>query len=85
MTAEHAEGVVASIAGGSRYTEDFYRAAKDLRIVARWGVGYDQVNVDAATEHGVIITVTPVHMDTVAVSTAPRCRSRRFCGLWPGY
>jgi lactate dehydrogenase-like 2-hydroxyacid dehydrogenase len=69
LTVEHAEGVVASIAGGSRYTEDFYRAAKDLRIVARWGVGYDQVNVAAATEHGVIITVTPVHMDTVAEYT----------------
>jgi len=61
--------VVASIAGGSRYTEGFYRAAKDLRIIARWGVGYDQVNVDVATEHGVIITITPVHMETVAEYT----------------
>lgn len=69
LTAEHSEGVVASIAGGSRYTEGFYRAAKDLRIVARWGVGYDQVNVDVATEHGVIITITPVHMETVAEYT----------------
>jgi len=69
LTAEHAAGVVASIAGGSRYTEGFYRAAKDLRIIARWGVGYDQVNVDVATEHGVIITITPVHMETVAEYT----------------
>ncbi len=61
--------MVASIAGGSRYTEGFYRAAKDLRIIARWGVGYDQVNVDVATEHGVIITITPVHMETVAEYT----------------
>jgi lactate dehydrogenase-like 2-hydroxyacid dehydrogenase len=36
------------------------------RIIARWGVGFDKVNVEAATRHGVLITVTPVHMDTVA-------------------
>jgi phosphoglycerate dehydrogenase-like enzyme len=67
--AEHAPGLVASIASSSLYTDEFYAAARDLRIVARWGVGFDKVNVQAATRHGVLITLTPVHMDTVAEYT----------------
>ena len=63
---EHARGLVASIASSSLYTDAFYEAATDLRIVARWGVGFDKVNVGGATRNGVIITVTPVHMDAVA-------------------
>ena len=63
---EHAPDLIASIASSSLYTDEFYEAASDLRIVARWGVGFDKVNVAAATRHGVIITVTPVHMDAVA-------------------
>jgi D-3-phosphoglycerate dehydrogenase len=69
LTAEHAENTVATIASSVPYTDEFYAAAKDLRIVARWGVGFDQVNLAAATANGVIVTVTPVHMDTVAEYT----------------
>ncbi len=66
LHAEDGQGVVASVASSSLYTDAFYEAATDLRIIARWGVGFDKVNVEAATRHGVLITVTPVHMDTVA-------------------
>lgn len=66
---EHAPGLVASIASSSLYTDEFYDAATDLRIVSRWGVGFDKVNVKKATDVGVIITVTPVHMDAVAEYT----------------
>ena len=69
LDAEHAPDLIASIASSSLYTDEFYEAATDLRIVARWGVGFDKVNVAGATRHGVIITVTPVHMDTVAEYT----------------
>ncbi len=69
MTAEHAAGVIAVIADSALFHRSFYEAARDLRIIARWGVGYDKVNVDIATEHGVLITVAPVHMDTVAEYT----------------
>jgi D-3-phosphoglycerate dehydrogenase / 2-oxoglutarate reductase len=48
-----AEGVVATIAGGEPYTPDVLASAKDLRMIARWGVGYDKVNVPAATRHGI--------------------------------
>lgn len=66
---DDAKGVIASIASSSYYSDEFYEAASDLRVVARWGVGFDQVNVPAATRNGVIITVTPVHMDAVAEYT----------------
>ena len=69
VTAEHAPGVIAVIADSALFHRSFYEAAKDLRIIARWGVGYDKVNVDIATEHGVLITIAPVHMDTVAEYT----------------
>ena len=66
LTAEHAEGVVGVIAGGVPFHESFYQAAESLRIIARWGVGYETVNVDLATESGVIVTIAPEHMVTVA-------------------
>ena len=67
---EHAPGLVASIASSSVYTDEFYEAASDLRVVARWGVGFDKVNVEAATQNGVIITVAPV----VCRVTGPRTK-----------
>jgi len=69
VTAEHAEGIVASIAGGAYYRESFYEAATDLRLIARWGVGYERVHVDLATKYGVIVTVSPMHIKTVAEYT----------------
>ncbi len=51
------QGIFATIAGGEPYTERVFREAKDLRIVARWGVGYDQIDVSAATRRGVLIAM----------------------------
>ena len=69
LTAGEAPGVIAVIADSAPFRDSFYAAASDLRVVARWGVGFDQVNVAAATRHGVLITITPVHMDSVAEYT----------------
>ena len=69
LTPADAAGVVAVIADGTPFPDAFYAAAGDLRVVARWGVGFDQVNVAGATRYGVLITITPVHMDTVAEYT----------------
>jgi D-3-phosphoglycerate dehydrogenase len=64
-----AESVIAVIADSARFEDSFYEAASDLRIVSRWGVGFDQVNPEAATANGVLVTLTPVHMDAVAEYT----------------
>ena len=66
LTGADAQGVVAVIANSAFFDSSFYEAVKDLRIIARWGVGYENVNLEAAARYGVIVTVAPEHMDTVA-------------------
>lgn len=66
LAAEHAEGVVGVLADSVVFTPQFYAAARDLRIVARWGVGFEKVDVPRATDCSVLVTVAPVHMVTVA-------------------
>ena len=48
-------GVFATLASSEPYSERVFRAAPDLRVVARWGVGFDAIDVDAATRHGVVV------------------------------
>jgi len=38
-------------------------AASSLKIVARWGVGYDAIDVPAATRQGIVVTYTPTMLD----------------------
>jgi len=38
-------------------------AASRLKLVARWGVGYDSVDVPAATRNGIVVTYTPGLLD----------------------
>jgi phosphoglycerate dehydrogenase-like enzyme len=57
LIAKLATGVVATIAGGEPYTERVFRSAAHLRLVARWGVGYDRVDTGAATAAGVPIAM----------------------------
>jgi D-3-phosphoglycerate dehydrogenase / 2-oxoglutarate reductase len=54
---ERLPGAVATIAGGEPYTERVFAAAPELRVVARFGVGYDRVDVAAATRHGVAVAM----------------------------
>jgi phosphoglycerate dehydrogenase-like enzyme len=51
----------AVIAGVEKYSADTFGApeTKKLKLISRWGVGYDTIDVPAATEHGVLITYTP--------------------------
>ncbi len=48
-------GAVGVIAGSEPYTEAVFAACPDLRVVARWGVGYDAVDLAAATRHRVVV------------------------------
>jgi D-3-phosphoglycerate dehydrogenase / 2-oxoglutarate reductase len=49
--------VVATIAGTEPYTERVFAAAPQLKVVARSGVGYDAIDVAAATRHQVAIAM----------------------------
>src|SRR3569833_2121957 len=43
---------------GGRLTPRTLEGADRLLLVARFGVGYDNVDVPACTEHGTILTIT---------------------------
>lgn len=53
------EGCAAVVASNERYDEKVLSALPDLRIIARWGVGYDAIDLRACTAAGVIVTNTP--------------------------
>jgi D-3-phosphoglycerate dehydrogenase / 2-oxoglutarate reductase len=50
-------GVAATIAGTEPYTDRVLAAAPQLKVVARSGVGYDAIDVAAATRHGLAIAM----------------------------
>src|SRR3954463_22180 len=56
---EAAQGFVAIIAGSEPYTHRAPATLPLLRIISRNGVGYDQVDVPAATRRGIAVTITP--------------------------
>jgi len=47
------------LAGVDEITDTVFGAAPRLRVVARYGVGLDRVDLEAAARHGVIVTTTP--------------------------
>jgi D-3-phosphoglycerate dehydrogenase len=55
---ELVQGHDAVIASSEPYTRAVLAGADTLKHVARWGVGFDQVDVPAATELGVLVTTT---------------------------
>lgn len=57
--AETLDGASAVLAGAEAYTSEVFAALPGLQHVARVGVGYDKVDVAAATAHDVLVTMTP--------------------------
>jgi phosphoglycerate dehydrogenase-like enzyme len=82
---ESLPGVFGTLAGSEPYTERVFRSAPDLRVIARWGVGFDAVDVPAATRHGVAVcTAVGGNHETVAdYAVALMCALQR--GLLPNH
>lgn len=59
-----AEGIVAS---QHKYTAEVMDLAPELKVISRTGIGYEKVDVDAATERGIAVCNTP---DAPTTSTA---------------
>jgi len=59
LTAEHLEGYDALGLLGARLPAEALEGNTRLAVVARYGVGYDTVDVPACTAHGVVLTITP--------------------------
>ena len=53
------DGCVASLAGSEPYTRKVMDAHPQLRVIARIGVGFDAVDVAAATEKNIAVTIAP--------------------------
>ena len=53
----HAEGLI--VRSATRVTAELLEKAPDLKVVGRAGVGVDNVDVEAATRHGVLVMNTP--------------------------
>lgn len=63
-------GISAVLAGSEPYTPRVFTANPQLRAIARAGVGYDAINVPAATSHGVAVAIAPgTNQESVAEHT----------------
>jgi len=60
-------GVDAIIAGSDDYSEATLSLpeAADLKLVTRWGVGYDAIDIAAATRQGIVVGFLPGFLDHV--------------------
>src|SRR5215471_18276170 len=59
LDAEQAQACDALMVLAARITAETVADAERLAIVARFGVGYDSVDVEACTRAGVALTITP--------------------------
>jgi glyoxylate reductase len=63
--AKHAQAILSFIP--TRIDEDIFKECKELRVVANCAVGFDNIDVEAATKYGVAVCNTPdVLTDTTA-------------------
>jgi phosphoglycerate dehydrogenase-like enzyme len=63
-------GIKAALCGSEPYTRQVLEKCPELRVIARVGVGYDAVDVAAATERGVVVAIAPgTNQDSVAEHT----------------
>jgi len=64
---EQLRGIAGTLAGLERYTEAVFARCPELKVIGRTGVGFDSIDVEAATRHGVRVTTTPgANHDAVA-------------------
>jgi D-3-phosphoglycerate dehydrogenase len=81
------------VRSGTEVTETVFDAAPDLTIVGRAGIGVDNIDIDAATAHGVIVANAPegnvraaaehtVAMTFAAARSIPQAHTRLKTGEW---
>lgn len=89
-------GVDGALIGLDFYTEEIFRNAPELKVVAKFGVGTDNIDLDAASSHGVKVVNAPgMNSNSVAELTVCcmlgllRCvvplHQKMEKGLWPRY
>lgn len=54
------DGVDGIIAGMEPYTKEILaQAPENLKVISRYGVGYDRIDTEAAKEKGISVCITP--------------------------
>ena len=55
------EGMDATLCSPDQYNAEVLRssAAANLKLISRWGVGYDSIDVPEATRQGIVVAYTP--------------------------
>ncbi len=59
LTAAQVNNYDALLVLGTSITAETFTGVDKLAIIARFGVGYDKVDVEACTENGVLLTIAP--------------------------
>jgi D-3-phosphoglycerate dehydrogenase / 2-oxoglutarate reductase len=66
---EQASGCIALVGGGpTAIGRRVMDALTELRYVSKCGIGYDSIDVEAATQRGILVTNTPVHSEVEIVA-----------------
>jgi phosphoglycerate dehydrogenase-like enzyme len=92
--AERLAGVDGLLAGVDEIDAEVFEAAPALRVIARYGVGIDRIDLDAAASHGVTVTTTPGANAAAVAELAlalmlalcrdlPRAQRAVRAGAWP--
>ncbi|MEX2455396.1 MAG: NAD(P)-dependent oxidoreductase [Rhodospirillaceae bacterium] len=57
--AEGREAIIGAVMRGFTFTHDFLKRLPETRIIAKLTIGYDDVDLDGATELGILVTHSP--------------------------
>lgn len=57
--AEGRDAIIGAVMRGFRFTGDFMSRLPETRIIAKLTIGYDDVDVDAASDLGILVTHSP--------------------------
>lgn len=63
----NADAIIADL---DRYDADTFARCPNLKLVARWGVGFDAVEIESATAAGVMVSNTPGVLDETVADLA---------------
>lgn len=53
------DGITGVIAGDDQFTDDVMAQLPDLKVISKWGIGLDGIDLPRAAERGITVTNTP--------------------------
>ena len=73
--------IIASVT--PNFTEEFFDNMDGLQLISRHGIGYNSVDIKAAKEHGVKVTIVPPLVERNAVAEAALTNLIHLLSSWP--